>query len=113
MPVAGVSITASAVVAGTRTITLQVKDRLRQDWKGRWLVRVWISPTSGGDPDPTDNTVGIVTGYQGQIFVADAEFEGITDTDGVFEFDLTVVGTGSRFVTAIVIGKGETGEFTW
>lgn len=113
VPIAGVGITASAVVAGTRRITVQVKDRLRADWRGRWLVRIWISATDGGDPSATDNTVGYVSGYQTQIIQADAEYEWITDADGKFEFDLTVIGTATRYIMGIVIGKGESKSFDW
>lgn len=116
-PVAGVGITADTEGtngANTRRISLQVKDRLRKDWPGRWIVLVWVSATDGGDPSATGNTVAVVSGtYTVQTVTANALYLLLTDSAGLAKLDLTIAGVASRYVNGIVIGKAESKPFTW
>lgn len=116
-PIAGVGITADTEGthgANTRRFSIQVKDRLRKDWAGRWVVLVWVSETDGGDPSATGNTVAVVAGtYTVQTVTANAVYVLLTDANGSAAFDLTIAGTASRYVNGIVIGKAESKPFIW
>ncbi len=114
-PVASVKVEAGTEAADTRAFTLQVVDRRGKDWPGRWFVAWFITPTEGGDADATDNTVGALTaGTAWQTVTADAAYVSLSDANGLVAFDLTVVGAGTRYLYAAVVGRMDAGDpFDW
>jgi len=113
-PPASCSVVAGAEAADIRRFTVQVKDRLRNDWARRWIVAVYFTPTSGGDPDATGNGFSVVTGSVSTVPLADGWYELLTDSNGRLVFDLEVAGAGTRYVVAGVGGWfDEFGGFAW
>lgn len=116
-PIAGVGITGDTEGthgANTIRVSLQVKDRLRKDWPGRWVVLVWVSATDGGDPDATGNTVAVVAGtFTMQTVIANAVYMLEASTAGLAQIDLAVAGVASRYVNAFVLGKAESKAITF
>lgn len=116
-PIAGVGITGDVegtTGADTIRVSLQVKDRLRKDWPGRWVILVWFSATDGGDPDATGNFVAAVPGtFEMQIVIPDAMYMLEASTAGLAQIDLAVAGVTSRYVNAFVLGKAESKAITF
>jgi hypothetical protein len=93
----GMRITTGAEVAGVRSITLQVIDRLsREPISGRWLVRWWIATTEWGQPGG-DQDVAITTGTLVEN-TDDQIIEAATDDGGTLVFTLEIGAVGSRYV---------------
>ncbi len=114
-PLAVCKVSAGAEATNVRRITLQVIDRANRDAVGRWVVLVWLTPTSGGDPSATGNTVAAVAGTTVlQEITADAAYRLITDENGQAQIDVTVSGAATRYVETIVEGQvRESAAITW
>ncbi len=106
----GMRITTGAEVAGVRTITLQVIDRLsREPISGRWLVRWWIATTEWGQPGG-DQDVAITTGTLVEN-TNDQIIEAATDDGGTLVFTLEIGAVGSRYVYIANLEElGSTGQ---
>lgn len=114
VPVASVSVEAGAEAGNARSITLQVRDRLRAAWPGRWVLRVWVSASSGGDPDATGNTVAFTAGTVMATLTANAAYDVLSDADGKAVFTLTIAGAATRYVSAVVMpGLVQSAALTW
>ena len=101
--------------ANTRRITLEVIDRLKAPWKGRWRVFVYLAGAIDGAPDATGNTVALVAGTTAlQTVLANAVYHLLTGTNGQAQFDLTVpAGAQTRAVCADVDGQVKQEAFAW
>lgn len=105
-PIATCVVTAGAEDGSSkRRITVQVVDRLKRPWAGRWLVWIFLSTTAAGDPDGTGNTVAFVSGSVQEEIVVNGEWSILSDADGQVVFDVTVSGTAARFVGSLVLGQ--------
>lgn len=106
VPLARCTVTAGDEALNVRRLTIQVIDRLGREAAGRWVVLVYISATSGGDPSATGNTVSVVAGTGTlETVTSNAAYRLITDADGQAQIDLTVSGSATRYVSTIVEGK--------
>lgn len=103
-PVGQVAFTAMPIAGMTRRIKLQVKDRTRKDWSGRWHVDLFITPTLGGDPSASGNTVAFAKGVVLTTYLAHGAYAVLSATDGMVEFDLTLGASGQRIVYAQCAG---------
>lgn len=103
-PVAEASVSAAAQAGPTRRVTIQVRDRIRKAWAGRWRVHVYVTAAPDADPGGTQ-TVALVSGSALETFVPNVRWMFLTDTDGKVVLDLTLAGVGMRFVYADVVGK--------
>ncbi len=112
VPRAWCSVTAGAEAADVRRITLQVRDRLRNVWKRRWRVHFYLTTTEGGNPGGTQ-TVVFVSGTLLDTHTANVRYTALTDADGKIEIDVGVIGAGTRFVYADVIGEPVGLGFAW
>jgi hypothetical protein len=113
-PTPQVTIGFGAQVISTRRVTLTVTDKLGQRWSGRWVVYFHITPTLGGAPDGTNNTVAFVAGQALTTIVANGAYTALTNEDGQLEIDLAVVGPAMRYFEATVIGQlASSGARTW
>lgn len=101
--------------ANTRRITLEVIDRLKAPWQGRWRVWVYLTAVQDGAPNAVGNTVALVAGTTAlQAVTANAVYHLLTGTDGKAVFDLTVpAGAQTRYVCAEVDGQIKQQPFTW
>lgn len=105
--------TIGAEVANTRTITLQVRDRINRPVTGRFVVELWISTSSGGGPGGTQ-TVSVSSGTIMQTIAANQQYELLTAADGTLAIDITITGAASRWVSTIVRGEAvETDQIDW
>lgn len=113
--IAHCKVTAATEDTNVRRITVQVRDRLLEPWEDRWLVTVYLTATTGGDPSATGNTVAFVAGTVFQTVTANAAYVVLSDENGRVVFDLTIAGAASRFVCTSVAGGRvrESIEFTW
>lgn len=101
-------------VGDVREVVLQVQDRRRRTLAGRWLVAFYVSATSGGAPDATDNTVTVTGGVVLSALIADAAYLVLTDADGSVTFDLDVATPGDRHISGLVLGEfAGMGGYTW
>lgn len=114
-PLAVCRVSAGAEATNIRRVTIQVMDRLKRDVPGRWVILVYLSPTSGGAPSSTGNTVAAVTGTTVlQTVTANAAYRLLTDENGQAQIDVTISGAASRFVSTVVEGKvRESAEIEW
>lgn len=104
-PLAHCHVSVGAEAANVRRVTLQVRDRIRSEWPDTWLVLVYLTTTSGGDPSSTGNTVEFVTGNVFTTMLPNGAWEVISDEDGVIAFDVTITGAATRYVVSAVRGK--------
>ena len=106
---AEVKVTAAAEATNARRITLQVIDRLKKTFPGRWLIDVFVTGSSGGNPSATGNTVSWVTGFPLTV-TANAWYRVITDSTGLAVFDLTISGAATRYVCSTIGGEFKESE---
>lgn len=104
-PIADVSITPIASTTTPRKVTLQVRDRLNNPWKARWIVWVMVGPTQWSISASGAQTVVLVTGHALVQVVTGALLRGVTNSSGILEF--TIDTTGSVWVTVDVEGRAQ------
>lgn len=90
--------------ADTIRATLQVIDRQKRDWPGRWLVLVYIATAAAGAPGGTQTTA-VPTGSTVQAITANTTLLVLTDSTGLAEIDITVAGAATRYVYTTVLGR--------
>lgn len=102
------TVTAGAEAANVRLITVT-------GLVARQLVRVWLATADFGAPSATDNTVAVVTGTQIRELTANADYEIMSDANGVASINVTIAGAASRYAIAVVSGHPpvSSGEITW
>lgn len=115
MPLGMVKVSAGSEALNIRRLTLQVIDRAKRDAPGQWVLLVWLSPTSGGAPSATGNTVSVVAGTGTlQTITANAAYRLITDANGRAQIDVEISGAATRYVETVVEGKvRESAAITW
>jgi len=92
-----VTIDTGFEVAGVRSITLQVVDRLdRSPLSGRWMIRLWVSETEWGEPGG-GQTLGVTTGTL-VLNSGDTILEAATDETGELVFTIELASAGTRYV---------------
>lgn len=101
--------------SSVRAFTLQVVDRLKKPWAGRWRFWVYVAAASGGDPSAAGNTVVWTTGAVLQAVTANALYHAVTDDQGRAAFTLTPgAGAATRYLMADIDGQvKEFGPFSW
>lgn len=106
---------ASGEVSNVINVNLQVTDRLKQIWEGRWPLLVWVTPTPDGDPDPTGNTVGIVSpGATFASLIPGAAYLMLTGPQGQLPLQITVAGAATRYIYASMNGRSfNSGPIAW
>ena len=102
--IASLRVTAGSEAANARTLTLQVIDRVKREWKDRFLIEVWLQATATGAPSATGNTVAWVTGTVTETVLPNAHWRVITTVDGLASLDVTIAGAATRYV-GFVIGS--------
>lgn len=101
--------------SNVRAFTVQVVDRLKNQWPGRWRFWIFLAATQGGAPSATGNTFSLTTGTELQEVIADAVYHLLTDSAGQAAFTLELpAGAGTRYVYADIDGQTkEFGPFAW
>lgn len=111
-PIACCLVTAGVETADAIRLTVQVKDRLVDDFRpptpSTHLVFLWFSETPVGPP----SAVGSVAWVQGDpiaVLTADAVFIATSDEDGLIVLDASLSGTESRYLNTLVLGRADPG----
>lgn len=86
-----------------RTFTIQVVSRDQKPCRGQYLLAVVCSTTIDGAPSGVQTTAW-VTGAVVATLTADQVWHVYTDTEGVADLEVTVVGATDRFIRATVLG---------
>lgn len=102
--IAACRVSAGAEASNVRRVTVQVADRLRVTWKGRWTVFLYIATTEGGPPNGSQ-LVSFVDGTVLVTILANGAWIAQTDAEGKLTLDVDVSGAGSRFFYSLVLGK--------
>lgn len=103
-PIADVKITPETDTTSPRTVTIQVRDRHGDVWKGRWWVRVMVGDAEYGSLGT--HTVALVTGEQMLNLAPDRVVDILTTSDGSASFSIAA-SAGTRYVTASIIGRAQ------
>jgi hypothetical protein len=99
-----VSVAAGDEATNARTITLQVRDRLKNPWPRRWRVRVRIATTEGGNASG-GHAVAFTIGTVTETILIGGEWEVETNSAGAAAFTLTIAGAATRYIHADILGK--------
>lgn len=115
-PIAHMVISASAegaFVADERRFTLQAKDRLRDNFIGRYAVLLWISDTQWGPPAAATGSTW-QTGTVVETILANAAWVALTDSSGTLVVDINIIGGATKFMQAAVLAIVEASAgFAW
>jgi hypothetical protein len=92
-----IRLSSSSEVAGVRTFTMQVIDRLnRNPISGRWLIQFWITETEWGEPGG-DQAITITQGTLVED-INDNLITAATQDGGLLQFTMDIAVAGSRYV---------------
>jgi len=108
------SITAAAEGANARRVSIQATGPSGASLSGYFRVRLWIATSNYGAPSAADNTFGLVAGTQLRALTADADYEIISTSAGLVQFDLTIAGAATRYILAEFDGRiYSSGALSW
>ena len=103
-PIADVLVTPEETETSPRTITIQVRDRLNVNWKGRWWVRVAFGSTEWERDGSL--TITITSAAISIPIVADQVYDLLTNSDGTAT--LTIDGADDTYyLTSTVLGRAQ------
>lgn len=102
-PLVGVTFTIGAEASDTRTFTIQARDRRNQPRRRRVLVLLWL--TTPPSPGVTAATVAWQTGEVIREFDTGGPWLVLSDAAGTIVADVTVSGSASRSMSAVVVGE--------
>lgn len=92
--------------------TIQVTDRLARGTNGPEIVLIWISDSASGTIT-TGQSVTFPTGTVLVTYVVNAKWLVMTNVKGIIEMDITVSGSGTRHVYAVVMPPPQIGTSQW
>ena len=104
------SVTAVDQTDGTADISIQVADFGGNAVAGKYVVRVWTSTTDGGAPSD-QGTLTLVTGVELAETLEDADYDYLTDEDGLIELTLDA-DDDTYYCMAAINGAAYSGEVT-
>jgi len=103
-PLASCSIVVAAESADSRSITIQVRDRLGKAWAQPWRVRIRLSGTANGAA-VGGHTVSFAVGTVVETITVGGEWEVRASAAGTIGLSVTIAGSATRFIMADVLGK--------
>lgn len=95
--------------ANTIRSDIQVIDRVKNNWKGRWAVLVFIATEANGAPGGTQ-TVTLNTGTILDTITPNETYLVLTEADGTFQIDVNTTLTQTLYLHTAVLGKLKAGQ---
>ena len=101
---AEITLTGTDDEDGTGSVELQMVDTLGNEIAENNLVRVWISTSDMGAAAAVTG-FGATTGTETFEYLAEADYDVISDEDGTIVMDINNGGAGTVYVMAAIMGK--------